>query len=93
MRYTDNYSNHDDRVLLVDDTDEDATELLTVICDGNPRSNRGFDFDVIRAMEAAHDGDTAHHHPEARHRRADGGTETGPLCAPAWRPQLRLPAP
>jgi hypothetical protein len=44
MRYTDNYSNHDDRVLLVDDTDEDATQLLTVICDGNPRSNRGFDY-------------------------------------------------
>lgn len=35
----------DERILLVDDTDEDATELLTVICDGDPRSNRGFDFD------------------------------------------------
>lgn len=35
----------DDRYLLVDDTDEDACELLTVICDGDPRSNRGFDFD------------------------------------------------
>ena len=35
-------SSHD-RILLVDDTDEDATELLTVICDGDPRSNRGFD--------------------------------------------------
>lgn len=38
----------DDRYLLVDDTDEDATELLTVICDGDPRSNRGFDFDAYR---------------------------------------------
>jgi hypothetical protein len=37
-----------DRMLLVDDTDEDATELLTVICDGDPRTNRGFDFDVYR---------------------------------------------
>jgi hypothetical protein len=35
-----------DRILLVDDTDEDATELLTVICDGDPRGNRGFDFDA-----------------------------------------------
>ena len=34
--------------LLVDDTDEDATELLTVICDGDPRTNRGFDFDAYR---------------------------------------------
>jgi hypothetical protein len=38
----------DDRYLLVDDTDEDATELLTVICDGDPRNNRGFDFDAYR---------------------------------------------
>ena len=38
----------DDRYLLVDDTDEDATELLTVICDGDPRTNRGFDFDAYR---------------------------------------------
>ncbi len=37
-----------DRILLVDDNDEDATELLTVICDGDPRSNRGFDFDAYR---------------------------------------------
>lgn len=37
-----------DRILLVDDTDEDATELLTVICDGDPRINRGFDFDAYR---------------------------------------------
>jgi len=36
----------DDRYLLVDDTDEDASEILTVICDGDPRSNRGFDFDA-----------------------------------------------
>ena len=38
----------DDRYLVVDDTDEDASELLTVICDGDPRSNRGFDFDAYR---------------------------------------------
>jgi hypothetical protein len=38
----------DDRYLLVDDTDEDATELLTVICDGDPRHNRGFDCDAYR---------------------------------------------
>jgi hypothetical protein len=37
-----------DRMLLVDDTDEDATELLTVICDGDPRNNRGFDLDSYR---------------------------------------------
>lgn len=39
------YSNHacDDRVLLVDDTDEDMPQLITVICDGNPRSYRGFE--------------------------------------------------
>ena len=37
-----------DRILFVDDTDEDATKLLTVICDGDPRSNRGFDFDAYR---------------------------------------------
>ena len=39
-------STFNDRILLVDDTDEDATELLTVICDGDPRTNRGFDFDA-----------------------------------------------
>ncbi len=39
------FGGHDERILLVDDTDEDATELLTVICDGDPRSHRGFDFD------------------------------------------------
>lgn len=38
----------DDRYLLVDDTDEDAGQLLTVICDGDPRSTRGFDFDATR---------------------------------------------
>ncbi len=38
----------DDRYLLIDDTDEDASEILTVICDGDPRSNRGFDFDAYR---------------------------------------------
>ncbi len=37
---------YEDRYLLVDDTDEDASQLLTVICDGDPRSNRGFDFDA-----------------------------------------------
>lgn len=36
----------EDRYLLVDDTDEDASQLLTVICDGDPRSRRGFDFDA-----------------------------------------------
>jgi hypothetical protein len=36
-----------DRILLVDDTDEDATKLLTVICDGDPRNNRGFDLDTF----------------------------------------------
>ncbi len=39
------FRHSDDRYLLVDDTDEDASQLLTVICDGDPRSNRGFDFD------------------------------------------------
>ncbi len=39
----------DDRILLVDDTDEDATQILTVICDGDPRSNRGFDLDADRS--------------------------------------------
>ncbi|MFM9939461.1 MAG: hypothetical protein ACKVP7_08205 [Hyphomicrobiaceae bacterium] len=38
----------DDRYLLVDDNDEDDCEILTVICDGDPRSNRGFDFDAYR---------------------------------------------
>lgn len=38
----------EDRYLLVDDTDEDARELLAVICDGDPRSSRGFDFDATR---------------------------------------------
>lgn len=37
----------DDRYLLVDDTDEDASQILTIICDGDPRSNRGFDIDVL----------------------------------------------
>mgnify|MGYP001465413323 CR=1 FL=1 len=41
-------STSNDRILLVDDTDEDATELLTVICDGDPRTNRGFDLDAYR---------------------------------------------
>ncbi len=38
----------DDRYLLVDDTDEDAGQLLTVICEGDPRSYRGFDFEPYR---------------------------------------------
>lgn len=42
------YRNVDDRYLLLDDTDEDASQLLTIICDGDPRSNRGFDFDAYR---------------------------------------------
>jgi hypothetical protein len=42
-----------DRILLVDDTDEDATELLTVICDGDPRNNRGFDFETYQIGGAA----------------------------------------
>ncbi len=33
----------EDRVLLVDDTDEDITQLLTVICDGDPRGRRDAD--------------------------------------------------
>jgi len=42
------FSTHtlEDRYLLVDDTDEDASQLLTVICDGDPRSNRGFNYDA-----------------------------------------------
>ena len=35
----------EDRFLIVDDTNEDACELLTIICDGDPRSRRGFDYD------------------------------------------------
>ena len=38
-------SMREDRYLLVDDTNEDASELLTIICDGDPRSMRGFDTD------------------------------------------------
>ena len=40
-----NGSMREDRYLLVDDTDEDASTLLTIICDGDPRSRRGFDTD------------------------------------------------
>jgi hypothetical protein len=43
----------DDRYLLDGDTDEDASELLSVICDGDPRSNRGFDFDAYGTGGAA----------------------------------------
>ena len=35
-----NSSMREDRYLLVDDTDEDASALLTIICDGDPRSKR-----------------------------------------------------
>ena len=35
----------EDRFLIVDDTNEDASELLTIICDGDPRTRRGFDTD------------------------------------------------
>ena len=35
----------EDRFLIVDDTNEDASELLTIICDGDPRARRGFDTD------------------------------------------------
>ena len=46
MRSSLAYANtSNDRILLVDDTDEDASELLTIICDGDPRSMRGFDTD------------------------------------------------
>ena len=34
----------EDRFLIVDDTNEDASELLTIICDGDPRTRRGFDI-------------------------------------------------
>ena len=40
-----NIRTREDRYLLVDDTDEDASALLTIICDGDPRSMRGFDTD------------------------------------------------
>jgi hypothetical protein len=43
----------DDLYLLDGDTDEDASELLSVICDGDPRSNRGFDFDAYGTGGAA----------------------------------------
>lgn len=46
MSRFDQSQTYEDRFLLVDDTDEDACEILTVICDGDPRSNRGFDFDA-----------------------------------------------
>lgn len=39
----------DDRYLLLVDTgEEDVAEILTVICDGDPRLGRGFDFDAYR---------------------------------------------
>lgn len=42
----DHRSCYEDHYLVLDETDEDASQLLTVICDGDPRSNRGFDFDA-----------------------------------------------
>ncbi len=39
-----------DRYLLIDDTDEDATEILTVMTDGYTRSSRR--FDDLRAYRA-----------------------------------------
>ncbi len=42
-----NGSMPEDRYLLVDDTDEDASALLTIICDGDPRSKHRFDFDGL----------------------------------------------
>jgi hypothetical protein len=38
----------DDRYIILDDTDEDASEILTVICDGYRHSSR--DFDTLRAF-------------------------------------------
>lgn len=38
----------DDRYLILDDTDEDASAILTVICDGTRHSSR--DFDMLRAF-------------------------------------------
>lgn len=43
----------DDLTFLDDDTAEDASELLSVICDGDPRSNRGYGFDAYRQGGAA----------------------------------------
>jgi hypothetical protein len=37
----------DDRYLILDDTDEDASQILTVICEGHRHSSR--DFDTLRA--------------------------------------------
>ena len=38
----------DDRYLLIDDTDEDATEILTIVTDGHFRSSRR--YDELRAL-------------------------------------------
>lgn len=40
-------------LLLVDTGEEDVADILTVICDGDPRTNRGFDFDAYRQGGAA----------------------------------------
>ena len=37
----------DDRYLILDDTDEDASQILTVICEGRRHSSR--EFDTLRA--------------------------------------------
>ena len=44
----------EDRFLIVDDTDEDACELLTIICDGDPRFTRG--FDIVPEARCQYDG-------------------------------------
>jgi hypothetical protein len=31
---------HEERYLVIDDTDEDITEILTIICEGRPRAAR-----------------------------------------------------
>lgn len=32
---------HEERYLVIDDTDEDLSQILTVICDGQPRAPLG----------------------------------------------------
>ena len=53
MSRFDHSQTYEDRFLLVDDTHEDASEILTVICDGDPRSNRG--FEVAMPVRFPHD--------------------------------------
>ena len=47
MRYAAQNQLGDDRYLILDDTDEDASAILTVICDGYRHSSR--DFGSLRA--------------------------------------------